>query len=163
MGLFDLFRRKKAPLQPKQAETPQFKQVETSPLGEVSWSVWPSDLADVRSALDREHAQATTAGLHLLIYSYESWSPGSVAFKQFGKHPLGVDLLRHVHVVEVSMATMDRLNEIGIKGFNIPQLWAIEADGQYRGKTTSGAIWGADTPENIFHALGKWFQSIGWG
>lgn len=172
MGIFSLFRKKQPP-QVKQvsaASNPQelkatpepLKEVAASVAGPVSWSIWGKEVADVHMELAKEHGFAAKKGLRMLVYSYEPWSPGSVGFKRFGQHPLGMARLRQVHVVEVNLNHMDALQKLGMGGGNIPQLWAMEADGSYAGNTVSGGIWGADTPENIDRAMERWFTQLGW-
>lgn len=174
MGIFSLFRKKQPPQvksipleskaptpEPKPGQDPP-KKVGSPELAPASWSVWGKEVTDVRMELAKEHGFAAKKGLRMLVYSYEPWSPGSVGFKQFGQHPLGMARLRRVHVVEVNLNHMDGLQKMGMGGGNIPQLWAMEADGSYAGNTVSGGIWGADTPENIDRAMERWFTQLGW-
>jgi hypothetical protein len=146
MGLFDFFKKKDKSAAPKEASSNQ----------EVSWSTWASDLQAVGGQLAKEVAQAKSSGKRVLIFTVESWSPGSVAFRKFGKHPLGQELLRGYHVVEVNSGHMNQLVTMGFKGHSVPQIWLLEKDGNYLGKTTTGALWGADTPENIYAAMTEW-------
>ena len=176
MGIFSIFRKNPKPPVKQIPEAPAPEQATPKPdsqpapvkeaaspvPAQVSWSIWGKEVVDVRLELAKEFGLAQKRGLRMLVYSYEPWSPGSVGFKKFGQHPLGLALMRNVHVVEVNLNHMDALQRIGMSGGGIPQLWAMEADGSYAGKTVSGGIWGADIPENIDGALGTWFTNLGW-
>ena len=137
MGIFALFRKKQQPsvkqvsaeskpTSPESKSAPEpIKEVPSPDLGPVSWSKWGKEVTDVRAELAKEHGLAQKKGLRMLVYSYEGWSPGSVGFQKFGQHPLGMERLRKVHVVEVNLGHMDALQAIGMGGGNIPQLWAM--------------------------------------
>jgi hypothetical protein len=170
MGLFDFLKRKSTPVVKQVAPTPPPpkatpsppppKAVEPSQPSELSWSVWPAKVEDVVAELAHEHAFARARGLRMIAYSYEAWSPGSVAFKKFREHPLAKTVLHNIHVVEFGMDAMDKLKETGVRAIYIPQLWAFDSEGKIAENSISGAYWGADTPENIAKALPRWFENL---
>jgi hypothetical protein len=169
MGLFDFLKRKSKPPIKEAAPTPKPQEgswtkspekVTPPAPKEVSWSVWPAKVEDVEAELAREHEYARANGLRMIAYSYEPWSPGSVAFKKFRTHPLALTVLAQVHVVEFGMDVMDKLKEKGIPAIYVPQLWAFDSQGKIAENSISGGYWGADTPENIANALPRWFQTL---
>jgi hypothetical protein len=174
MGLFDFLKRKSAPPAvkhvastpppPAEKATPPPPKAEPKSTAstEISWSVWPADVEDILAEFAREHAFARARGLRMIAYSYEAWSPGSVAFKKFRTHPLALSVLKDVHVVEFSMGVMDKMNALDIRAVYIPQLWAFDSEGKIMERSISGGYWGADTPENIAKALPRWFNELGW-
>lgn len=113
----------------------------------------------------QEHAGAKARGLQMLMYSFEPWSPGSVAMRKFCKDPLALTVLSGWHVVEIDLACMDKMNESvdfkarGLSATYIPQLWTFDANGRIEGFSISGAYWGDDTPENIANGFKRWFEN----
>jgi hypothetical protein len=128
----------------------------------VSWSFWPEEVEDVLAMLNQEIDHARSQGLRVLIYSFAPWSPGSVAFRKAREHQGFASLLHgRMHVVDVQYGTMNKLNDLGFEGYKVPQLYLLEQDGRYEGRTTDGGAWGADTPENITRVLRAWFLKNG--
>lgn len=126
----------------------------------VSWSVWPEKVDDVLVKLNQEIETARSQGLRVLMYTYAPWSPGSVGFKKCREDAEVAKLLAgKIHVVEIHFDTLQQLNDIGFPGYSIPQLWLLEPDGNFAGKTETGGAWGDDTTANIHRFLSSWLPS----
>lgn len=109
----------------------------------------------------REHAtRAELAKQRPFVEFTASWCPPSIAFDGALEHPLMVEALRGIYLIQVDIDEFGGFNyeRWGFRVPGVPIFFEVDVEGRATGRTIISNAWGPDIPENMSRVMGAFFR-----